>query len=790
MAYESTGEAEATDDDKKILEEAREYLKQCVDEEDEERVKMQDDLRFCTLDQWPTDIRNEREGDVENGPRPCLTIDKINQYIVQVVNDMRQGKPGINVRPQDNAADVQTAKILKGLVRNIEDQSSADIAYMIAGESAARIGLGYFRITAEYAAEDSFDQELFIRPIPNTFSVYLGKHIMPDGSDAEHGFIVESIPVEKFKEMYPKAKVEQKEFDGLDKNVMGYWRTAETITVVEYYCIKTTMQKLHFLADGTTIEDADYKVWPEDVAGPRPEIQETRLAQKRQLKWQKITGVEVLDKRDLPGRWIPIVEVVGREAWVDGRRVVWGLVRPAKDSLRMYNYWASTITEKMALAPKTPYVGAKGQFEGLEERWKKANRVNFAYLEYNPIDVNGNALPVPQRQGATPMEAALLQQMQVIEHDVQTSLGMFKAATGESESQQSGRAILALQRESDTGTYHFGANLGISIRHAGRILVDLIPHYYDTKRIVRILGEDGEVQPVMIDPEQEMASRQVQTNDGMKAIYNPGVGKYDVSVSVGPSYNTKRVEAQATFVEMAKGAADPMSAAVLRYLTVRNSDFHGSEEAAKMLKALLPPPALAALDSGQQMPAAAVAQIAQAKQAVQMLQQELQQEQAGTKQAMVKVQADHDAKMKALALDREVEAQKLKDARDKAESDYNLRKWQAEREIELANMQAAAEDSRAEKKLTMEREQQATENEFQRAEQQKTEQERAMPQFMDALKQITETFATALTQQQQSTERSLALIAEAIKSKPGQISIGSIKRNNDGMITQASASIN
>src|SRR3972149_3089173 len=250
----------------------------------------------------------------------------------------------------------------------------------------------------------------------------------------------------------------------------------------------------------------------------------------------KMTGVEILEQRDLPGKYIPIVEVIGRESWVDGKRILWGLVRPAKDSLRMYNYFASTITEKMGLAPNAPFIGAVGQFATAGDRWRKANRVNYAVLEYDAIDVNGNAVAAPQRQGATPMEVALLNQMQVIEHDVQTSLGMFKAATGESESQQSGRAILALQRESDTGTYHFGANLGVSIRHTGRIIVDMIPHYYDTKRIVRIIGDDGEIKTAQLDPEQDVAHREVQGQGGaIQSIYNPGVGKYDVSITVGPS---------------------------------------------------------------------------------------------------------------------------------------------------------------------------------------------------------------------------------------------------------------
>ena len=280
--------------------------------------------------------------------------------------------------------------------------------------------------------------------------------------------------------------------------------------------------------------------------------------------------------------------------------------------------------------------------------------------------------------------------MQVIEHDVQTSLGMFKAATGESESQQSGRAILALQRESDTGTYHFGANLGISIRHAGVIIVDLIPHYYDTKRIVRILGEDGEIQAVQLDPDQQESMRAIQTNEGIKRIYNPGVGKYDVSISVGPSYNTKRVEAASTFVEMAKGSADPASAAVLRYLTVRNSDFSGAEEAARMLKALLPPGVLQN-ENQPPIPPQVRAQMMQMGQAMQAMQSEMMDLKSGREEAMAKIRADHDAKMKQIELDRQVEGELARLARDKADAEIALKKWIAEQELALKGRTATAD---------------------------------------------------------------------------------------------------
>ncbi|TFH46854.1 MAG: hypothetical protein E4H01_09260, partial [Lysobacterales bacterium] len=735
------------------------------------------------------DIRRERENDIENGPRPCLTIDKINQYIVQIVNDMRQGKPGINVRPQDDNADLETAKILKGLVRNIEDQSNADIAYATAGESAVKIGLGFFRITTEYVSDDSFDQEIFIRPLPNTFAVYLGPHVMHDGSDAKRGFIVESQPLEMFRDSYPKAKYKQDEFEdiGID---FAYWHNGETVTVVEHFYIEKKAETLYFLADGTTMSKADYDKWPAE-AGMAPSIQDQRTTFKEQVKWCKMTGIEVLEERDLPGKYIPIVEVIGRESHLGGQRYLWGIVRPAKDSLRMYNYFASTITEKMGLAPKAPFIGAVGQFATSPDKWRKANRGNYAVLEYDALEVNGNAVAPPQRQGAIPMEAALLNQMQVIEHDVQTSLGMFKAATGESESQQSGRAILALQRESDTGTYHFGANLGVSIRHAGRIIVDMIPHYYDTKRIVRILGEDGEVEAVQLDPNQQEARRQVSGENGaIQNIHNPGVGKYDVTTTVGPSYNTKRMEAAATFVEMAKGSADPASAAVLRYLVMRNSDSAGADEAAKLLKTLLPPQALQAIASKDPIPPQVMMQMQQLQGQMQQMQEEgqkLQQEnvqlKSGAQVGMAKVQVDAQSKQAQLQVEQQNSQAEFALQKAKQDSELQLAREKASAEIEIKKAVAEADHGIEIQRLSLEADRQQQEMEMKTKMDNEAGAEKMMPKLQQALEAMVDGINTLNTS---NAEFQKMLFTEL--TKPKQVRVGNVQRG-DGGITGASVTV-
>ena len=782
--------------ERKVLERSRSGLKECIVNERDQREKMLDDLRFATLDQWPQDIRSQRENDVVNGPRPCLTIDQINQYITQVANDMRKNRPSIKTRPVDDVADPETAKIFQGLVRHIEDQSSAQIAYETAGESAATIGLGFFRVVAEYASPDSFDQELRIKRVPDTFSVYLGQHVMPDGSDASEGWVFERLPIEKFKREYPDAKYDQADFAGLD--LVPAWKSDTEIMVCEYFYKSWRKEELLFLADGTTQWKSDYESAPD----PKQPVMDTRESDRCQLKWVKHTGCEVLDKRDLPGDYIPIVEVVGKEKSLEGKRILWGLVRPAKDSLRAFNYWISAMTEKMALAPKAPFIGAVGQFATFGDKWDQANVNNYAKLEYDAIDVNGNAVPPPRRQEPMQMEPAMAQMLQIMQNNVKSSLGMYKAALGETESQQSGRAILALQRESDTGTMHFGENQALSVTHAGRILVNLIPYYYDTKRVLRILGEDGKVQAAQIDPNQKEPMRQIRQADGsIRKIYNLGVGKYDVTVTVGPSFATSRQEASTVMTDLANTAKDPISAAILRYGAIKNSEFSGSEEIVRMLKAMLPPQVQQTEGEQEPIPAAAQQKIAQLTQASNMMKEGLQklgaenmQLKTGAAEAQAKIQADAKAAADKLAVQQQADLQADQLEREKFDREQELARYKINKEAETkviaariaakcstdtAYIQAEAKDNveLSTPEMTPEMEDGSEQPPMRPMDKLAALHGQSMQQHASSMDQL----ATMIAQQGQFQQQALAMIAQAIAA-PRTVQMGQLRRDNDGRI--------
>jgi hypothetical protein len=773
--------------DKEILEEARERLQRCIDDNEEQRKLQLLDLKFATLDQWPAEIRASREDPAQpGGPRPCLTLDKINQYVTQVVNDMRQNRPAIKVRPIDDYSDVETAAVFQDLARHVEDKSNANIAYDNAGQSAVITGEGYFRFVTEYEDEMSDKQKIIIKPCPDMFSVYLGPHLMPDGSDAEYGFVLEDIPEERFKREFPKAKHEAQDFP---EEGSPNWRSEGAVRVAEYFYFDYKDALVLFLADenATAIMSDEYNAIPE---AQRPPVQDQRETKIKSVKWCKLTGAEILEKRDWAGKFIPIVKVTGRESWVEGKRRIWGLVRPAIDALRAYNYWFSAITERLALSPKTPIIGAVGQFATDQDKWNNANTTSYPFLQYDAMEVNGVQVPPPGRQAPAQLESAMIQHLQILEHDVQTALGMYKASLGQEQPQQSGKAILALTRESDTGTFHFPNNLANSVRYGGRIIVDLAPHIYDTAQILRLKGEDGMVRQAQIDPSQQQAMRQVQDAAGnIKRIYNLGVGEYDVTTTVGPSYNTKRMESSAIFTDLANSAKDPASAAVMRYLAIKASDSTATDEAVKMLKPLLPPQVLAAVDGQPQIPPQVQAHVQQLETALKAAAQKIQELAGGEQQAQAKIASAREEAQAALQLKRDIAISEEEDRRLKAQNDAAFDQWNAELQaatkVTVAQIAAKAGTTQtlieAEAKANLE-----LSGALNGAPEEAMAQGEATPnpispvqrladmhaQHMDAIGKLVPAISSGMTALNQKIDASKPVSIESVKDKSGKITHG------------------
>jgi hypothetical protein len=583
-----------------ILATARSRLDMAISALSESREDEIDDLRFYAGSpdnhwQWPADVlatRGAVQGQTINA-RPCLTINKLPQHVKQVTNDQRQNRPSGKVIPADDNADVEIAEIFNGLVRHIEYISDADVAYDTACENQVSYGEGYIRLLTEYCDENTFDQDIKIGRIRNSFSVYMDPTIQdPCGADAKWCFITEDIPKTEYERLYPNsAPITTLQSLGVGDQSISNWLNENTVRIADYYYIDYDRATLNLYPGNLTAfegtpEDKQFKA----IYG-KPK--KSRESDRVKVKYCKINGYEILEERDWAGKYIPVVRVVGNEFEVDGRLYLSGLVRNAKDAQRMYNYWVSQEAEMLALAPKAPFIGYGGQFEGYEDKWKTANTQNWPYLEVNPdvTDGSGAVLPLPLRAQPPMASSGLLQAKAGASEDIKSTTGQYNASLGMGSNERSGKAILARQREGDVGTYHYGDNLARAVRHITRQIVDLAPKIYDTQRVARIIGEDGETDMIKIDPTQQEPVKKIidpmNPSVVIDKIYNPAVGKYDVVVITGPGYATKRQEALEAMAQLLQG--NPQLWQVAGDLFVKNMDWPGAQEMSKRFAKTIDP---------------------------------------------------------------------------------------------------------------------------------------------------------------------------------------------------------
>jgi hypothetical protein len=610
---------------KDLLSQMRKRMSVAISAYSDSRDDELDDLRFYAGSpdnqwQWPADVLQTRgsvQGQTINA-RPCITINKLPQHVHQVTNEQRQNRPSVKIIPADDNADIGMAEVFDGVIRHIEYTSDADVAYDTACDNQVVYGEGYIRLLTDYCDENTFDQDIKIGRIRNSFSVYMDPMIQdPTGADAEWCFITEDMTKDEYERLYPDAApISTLLSSGVGDQSIQQWINEDTVRIAEYFYYEHTRKTLNLYPGNVTAFDKT----PQDreLRGLDGKPVKSREVDSRVVKWCKINGYEILEEAEWPGKWIPVVRVVGNEFEVEGRVYVSGLVRNAKDAQRMYNYWVSQEAEMLALAPKAPFIGYGGQFEGYEQQWKTANTNNWPYLEVNPdvTDGSGQVLPLPQRAQPPMASSGLLQAKAGAAEDVKNATGQYNASLGMTSNERSGKAILARQKEADTGTYHYVDNEARAIRAIGRQLVDLIPKIYDTERIARIIGEDGESSVVKMNPMQQEAVREIRDQNGgiIERIYNPGVGKYDVRVTTGPGYATKRQEALESMAQLLQGNPQLWQAA--GDLFVKNMDWPGAQELAKRLAKTIDPK----LMSDDEDPA-----LAAANQQIQAMGQEMEQ---------------------------------------------------------------------------------------------------------------------------------------------------------------------
>jgi hypothetical protein len=671
-----------------IIEQARERFKLVCEAESAQRERENDDLRFqIPENQWDDKARSARQGDDKTPPRPILSISKLDQPQQLILNQMRQADLGVMIHPISEDAEQDTAEMLQGLYRHIEQKSHAELARYWAFQRAVACGRGAYRVLTEYDEEGGHpsDQRIVIKRILHQEGVYFDPSaVEPDFSDGRFAFVVSWVSRDAFARMWPKAKganAAKLEWEGMAHDAPE-WVREDDVLVAEYWYKEYSEEK--FAVEG-----------------------EERTREVVTVKVCKLTGWEVLEESVWPGRWIPIIPVIGRELtpFDEERRFV-GLISGAKDGQKLYNYAASTLVERMALEPKAPFVTPAEVIEGYEDYWQQANVRNFPYLPYNAVVKGGAILPPPQRaqidQTGTSLAMAALQQA---DNFIQSATAIYDPSLGRlSERDRSGRAILALQQQADSGTGHFLQNLAdISMVYEAKVVLDLIPKVYDRPgRITRIVrGEDRKSAPVMLgvpfvpDPRTGRPMPAPPTAQGVKQ-YDLSRGIYDVSVTIGKSFQTRLQEGSERIGELL--AQKPELFVMMGDLFLRFQDWPGAKEMADRMAKVRERqfPGLGESEDGQMPPEQMQAQFQGMQAQMQQMGQQLQ----AAMQALQTEQAKQQAQIAKAQLDAQVKMQQAELSMREAamERDTKLRIAAADNETKL---QIAGLEAKLESLLTL-----------------------------------------------------------------------------------------
>lgn len=683
--------------DAEILERIKKRMERCVAAEADNRKAAVDDRKFKAGDQWPADVLAQRNTD----KRPALTNNRMKTFVHQVTNPARENRPQINLSPVGSKSDKEGAQVFEGLIRSIERDSHADIAYDTALDDAVTSGWGYMRLLTEWKSPTSFDQVLVIRRVRNPFTVYLDPDRQePDGSDARFGIVTELIPEDQFKSEYPKAQMIPFDVGGTGERYKS-WITKDGVRVAEYYEISEEPRDLVSLSTGYVgWKDEMGDILARRVKDGSADVLEERRSFDPKVKYYKVTALEILEAKEWIGRWVPIIQVIGDEIDIEGKVKYSGIIRDAKDAQRMDNFWSTFLTENVALAPKTHYIMEEGQLEGHEQEWKTANIRPRPALTYKGTSVDGHPAPPPMRVAPGDAPAGVLAALQTSQQNMMATTGIrFDSTPQERMYDESGKALRELNRKTDIGAFHYYDNFRRSLEFLGRQLVDAIPKVYTRRQTITILRMDDKEENVTLDPMLGAAYKETNGDKGLVKYFNPAFGEYGVTVDVGPSYASRRQEASESMMEFVK--ALPNTAQLVMDLIASEMDWPGADKIAARLAKAIPPQFLTAdlKDIPPQIQALIQNLEAQSKQLQQQLQaamKELTDKDADRQVALRKVEADFEVKLLNIISKTEETGKKLAVEQAKFVAETLIEEMRTERaqhhEKEMAAVQPAAGD--------------------------------------------------------------------------------------------------
>lgn len=539
-----------------------------------------EDLAFMAGVQWTQELIAKRE--LED--RPALTFNELLTFVRSVTGDIRQMRPGIKVVGVDNNADEETAEVLSGLMRYIENRSDATHTYSSAADSQVGAGIGHWRVGIEYADETTLNKELGIELIEDGISVLWDPDAAhPTRKDAMFCFVPVDMTRAKFEEMFPDDVEASIDPLNIKAAPMG-WFSEDAVRVAEYWQKVPIKRTVALRPDGGLDDVTDD---PEGLANAQAQGLQIENRPGYRVEMRYMSGISFLTPAEgdavikWPGRYIPVVPAIGEEIRIGRKRMRFGMVRNLKDPQRLINFMKTAEAEVVAFQPKAPWLVTEENVKDYEALWAVANTKALPYLMFRPDPKNGGQQP--SRVAPPVSSQGLAEQVAAAEQSLRNISGVWNANLGAQSNETSGRAILARQTEGDNGTFVYKKNFGLAVGHTARILLDLIPHVYDTQRTIRIIGEDGQTDLVSINQPEGL-----EVEGAIEKIKNDvTVGAYDVHMEIGPAYATRQAEMRDGMQAFMQTA--PNAAPLVMDLFAKAQDWPQADEIAKRLFHMLPP---------------------------------------------------------------------------------------------------------------------------------------------------------------------------------------------------------
>ena len=659
-----------------LLTRVRDRYKIMSEADHENRIAAMKDLKFTNVpgEQWDPNMKQER------GTRPCYEFNKLRQSCKRVINDMRANRPDAKVRATEGG-DTDVASIDEGLIRNIASVSDLDSIIDYEAEYQVSAGMCAWRINTKYTNDDAFNQDIVVEAFRNPFTVYCDPHAKDFlKRDADDWCVTEKISKASYEARWPKADVVEfsageHQHDDDDED----WHTETMVRICEYWYkvpVKKTIWKVVDIDEEGNATDRIVDSESDEAAGIDQEmIKDQREIVTSKIKWCIASGQRILEEGDWAGRMFPFVMIYGEHAWIDGRMYWWGLPRFAKDAQRSYNVSRTAISETIAGASKEYFWATTKQAEGHTKQWQDAHKKNYPYKLYEP---DPKAPGHPARVGGADVPIALMQEAQIASEEIKAVTGIFDASMGAQGNETSGRAIFARQSQGEIATFNFQDNMSKGVQRTYEIILDLIPEIYDTERELRVLGADGS--------ESYKKVNQVVLNEEKKAVkvHDLAQGKYDVTITTGPSFSTQRQEASEVYTQLVQQMPELMG--VAGDLIMKSMDLPYADDIAERMQFLLPPEIQKKINSEVEIPPEVQQMMAQAEQAMAAVEERAMMVQEAEQELEASVKENEQASHQTKLNQKEIEIRIERLRRVKAEFDTHVAK-------ELAGLDTAAQSA-------------------------------------------------------------------------------------------------